>query len=56
VFQQLKDLEFADDVCLLSQEHEHVEQKTNKLNEESKKFGLEINTRKTKLMTVNNKK
>jgi hypothetical protein len=29
--------------------------KTNKLNEESK-FGLEINIRKTKLMTVNNKK
>jgi hypothetical protein len=33
-----------------------MEQKTNKFNEESKKFGLVINIRKTKLMTVNNKK
>jgi hypothetical protein len=56
MFKQLEDLEFADDVCLLSHKREHMEQKENKFNEESKKFGLEINIGKTKLMTVNNKK
>jgi hypothetical protein len=40
----------------IGHKHEHMEQKRNKLNEESKIFGLEINIGKTKLMTVNNKK
>jgi hypothetical protein len=31
LFQHLEDLEFADDVCLLSHKHENMEQKTNKL-------------------------
>jgi hypothetical protein len=33
-----------------------MEQKTNKFNEKSKNFGLEINIGKNKLMIVNNKK
>ena len=38
--QCLEDLDFADDLCLISQKHQHMQEKTNKLIQEAAKTGL----------------
>jgi hypothetical protein len=43
----LEDMEYADDVYLVSQRYEHVQRKFDDLWAESKKAGLEINFFKT---------
>lgn len=53
VFHQLEDLEFADDVCLLSEKRQHMQKKTEKIAKEAKKLGLKINVKKTKIMKIN---
>ena len=50
---QLDDLDFADDLALLSHNHRQMQNKTNRLVEESAKVGLQINTKKTELMKIN---
>ena len=53
VFKQLEDLEFADDICLISHKFEHMQEKTNKLSQTANRAGLKINNNKTKYMTIN---
>lgn len=50
---QLEDLDFADDVCLLSEKRQHMQKKLDKLIKEARKIGLEINNKKTKIMKIN---
>jgi hypothetical protein len=50
----LEDLEYADDICLLSHTHDHIQSRMNDLCRESRKAGLMINYAKTKEMRVNN--
>ena len=52
---QLEDLDFADDVGLLSHRQQHAQTKLSRLSDEANKTGLKINTRKTELLKVNNK-
>lgn len=56
VFDQLEDLEFADDVCLISENKGHMIEKTEKVTEEAAKLGLKINKKKSKTLTVNAEK
>jgi hypothetical protein len=49
--QKLEDLDFADDICLLSHTRQHMQEKT-KLQEIAGLTGLEINTHKTKTMRI----
>ena len=51
----LEDLDFADDICLLSSNREHMQQKTTRLNTMSNQLGLIVNTQKTKIMAINDK-
>ena len=52
---KLEDLDFADDLALISSTFKHIEDKTNRLNTYAKQVGLVINVRKTKLLRINNK-
>jgi hypothetical protein len=51
----LEDLDYADDVCLLSHSQAHMQSKLNNLWYESKKAGLEINFSKAEELRVNDK-
>ena len=51
----LEDLDFADDLCLLSQKQQHMQQKTDRLTEEAAKTGLQVNIDKTEVMRMNSK-
>ena len=53
VQESLEDMEYADDVCLVSYKHEHMCRKLDDLWKESKKAGLEINSSKTEEICVN---
>ncbi|PVD26785.1 hypothetical protein C0Q70_14463 [Pomacea canaliculata] len=52
---QLEDLDFADDISLLSHRQQHAQTKLSKLAEEAEKTGLKINKKKTEVMKFNNK-
>ena len=52
---RLEDLEFADDIALISSKFEDMQMKTNKLEETASKTGLKININKTKSMRINTK-
>jgi hypothetical protein len=56
VFKQLEDLEFADDVCLISHKFEHMHEKANKFSQVASRAGLKINNNTTKYMTVKTQK
>lgn len=47
------DLDFADDICVLSQRWSDIKAKLEKLEKEAAKVGLKINVFKTKEMKVN---
>ena len=49
----LEDMEYADDVCLISHKYEHMCRKLDDLWKESKKAGLEINSSKTEKIHIN---
>ena len=53
VFSTLEDLDYADDIALLSHTHQHIQEKTSCLNEYSQQTGLKINHKKTEVMTLN---
>ncbi|XP_068719550.1 uncharacterized protein [Montipora capricornis] len=53
---QLEDLDFADDISLLSHRHQDAQEKLSRLAEEAEKTGLNINIKKTVVMRKNNKK
>ena len=50
---KLEDLDFADDIALLSHSHAHMQEKTSKIAEKSAQVGLNINVAKTKVMRIN---
>ena len=52
LFQKLEDLDFADDMVLLSQKITHMRQKFARLVEQVARVGLKINTSKTKEMRI----
>ena len=52
---QLEDLEFADDISLLSRKQQDAQEKLRRAAEEARKTGLQINTGKTEAMCINNK-
>jgi hypothetical protein len=51
--QTLEDLEYADDVCLLSHKYDHMQRKVIDLHNISQKDGLEINYSKTEEIRIN---
>ena len=53
LFRQLEDLDFADDLAVLSSNHGHLQEKTRRLSQYAKQTGLTINRNKTKIMTIN---
>ena len=52
---QLEDLDFADDISLLSHKQQDAQEKLCRVAEEAKKTGLQINIGKTEAMRINNK-
>ena len=53
LFINLDDLNFADDLALLSHKHCHIQEKTNRLRIYAKQVGLKISKGKTEVMTLN---
>ena len=53
LFDTLEDLDFADDLALLSHTHQHMQEKTRRLNKLDQQVGLQISKRKTEVMTLN---
>ena len=51
--ESLEDLEFADDICLLSHRKSHLQQKVTDVQIQARKVGLKINGSKTKAMAIN---
>ena len=43
---RLEDLDFSDDLALLSHQIKDIKEKTNRMNDIGKKLGLMINTKK----------
>ncbi|KAK2191066.1 hypothetical protein NP493_60g03025 [Ridgeia piscesae] len=52
---QLEDLDFADDLALLSHSHQQMQEKTQLLNTVSTQLGRNINRSKTRIMKANTK-
>ena len=50
---QLEDLDFADDIALISTTHHQMQKKTDKLAETSQRIGLNISNTKTQVMKLN---
>ena len=48
----LEDLNFANDICLISHKLEDMQVKSNKLAEEASKIGLQVNIEKTEVMKI----
>ena len=53
LFSQLEDLDFADDLALLSHSQAQMQQKTDRLRTFSRSVGLHIHTDKTKVLRMN---
>ena len=51
----LEDLDFADDLALLSSSMKHLQSKTDSLIENAAKVGLKFNAKKCKVMIANSK-
>ena len=52
-FEQLDDLDFADDIALLSHKYDQAQDKLREVNERSTEIGLRISTAKTKVLRAN---
>ena len=50
---KLDDLDFADDIALLSSTRQHIQNKTDKLDNVARRTGLRINWSKTKILRIN---
>ena len=53
---QLEDLDFSDDISLFSHRDQDAQERLSRLAEEAEKTGLNINTKKTEVMRITNKK
>ena len=56
MWQQLDNLDFADDIALISSTQQQMQEKTSPLAETSIKLGLIPNKSKTKVMKINAKR
>ena len=52
---KLDDLDFADDVALLSSSRNQMQEKTSRMDMEAKRIGLKINLDKTNVIRINAK-
>ena len=52
-FSYLEDLDYADDLALLSHTHTHIQEMTQRLNTFAKQVGLHISSKKTEIMALN---
>lgn len=52
LWQQLDDLDFADDIALLSHNQHQMQLKTNELNNTAKSIGLKIHPNKSKILNI----
>jgi hypothetical protein len=55
-FEHIEDLEYADDICLILPEYYHLQAKTEALCITSKLVAVQISTKKTKIMAINNRR
>lgn len=55
LMQYLEDLDFADDVCVISQSYNNMQEKLNRMQERGARAGMKINCKKTKEMRINSK-
>ncbi len=55
LMKQLEDLDFADDICLLSHKQQDAQEKLSRIAKEARKTGLQINVGKTEVMKMNNR-
>ena len=53
LFSALEDLDFADDLALVSHTHHHMQEKTTRLSSFAQQVGLKINQKKTEVMMLN---
>ena len=53
LFTNLDDLDFADDLAILSRTHSHIQEKTIRLHIYAEQVDLKINKRKTEVITLN---
>ena len=53
MFTTLEDLDFADDIALLSSKQDHMQEKTDRLSYFASQIGLELNAKKTQEMRLN---
>ncbi len=53
LFTQLEDLDYADDLAVLSTNHTHLQEKTDRTGRFAKQIGLNINISKTQVMCIN---
>ena len=53
LFSNLEDLDFADDLALISHTHQHMQEKTSRLNTYAQQVGLRISQKKTEVMPLN---
>ena len=52
---KLEDLDFADDIALMSSCYTHTQTKTRQLNQFAARTGLRINKKKIQLLRINSK-
>ena len=52
---ELEDLDFADDIALLSSTRQHIQTKTDKLAREAERVGLKVNVDKCKPLRINSR-
>ena len=50
-----EDLDFADDIALLSSTRQHIQTKTDKLVQEAGRVGLKVNVDKCRLLRINSR-
>lgn len=53
LFSALEDLDFADDLALVSHTHQHMQEKTSRLSYFAQQVGLKINQKKSEVMALN---
>ena len=52
-FTILEDLDFADDIAMLSHTHQHIQEKSSRIEKYAGQIGLKINHKKTEVMSLN---
>ena len=56
MMKNLEDLDFADDITLMSHTYQYIQDKTTAMEREAAKLGPKINVKKTKVMKNINRK